>query len=134
MIKKITLDSSVIVASLLKKEPRHEEAFKLWTDLLSGKYFAIMPYSVLVEIVAAIRRRTGIEELAIEVMKELMKIENIFFVTIDEKSAKEAAKISAKTSLRGMDSIVVQVAIEFNCELITFDEEMLNKARFILKK
>lgn len=93
-----------------------------------------MPYTVLVEIVAAVRRRTGLEELAIEVMKELMKIENIYFVSIDDKSAKEAAKISAKTGLKGMDAIVVQVAKEFRTELITFDDEMMYKAQVILKK
>jgi len=59
MVKRITLDSSVIVSSLLEKEPRHKEALEIWTTVVSGKYFAIMPYSVFVEVVAAVRRRTG---------------------------------------------------------------------------
>ena len=29
-MKKLTIDSSVIVASLLDNEPRHEEAFRIW--------------------------------------------------------------------------------------------------------
>jgi len=67
MVKRITLDSSLIVSSLLEKEPRHEEALEIWAAVLSGNYFAIMPYSVFVEVVAAIRRRTGSEKLAREV-------------------------------------------------------------------
>jgi len=66
-VKRLTLDSSVIIASLLKNDPRHKEALEIWESVLSGKNFAIMPYSVLVEVVASIRRRTGSEKLALEV-------------------------------------------------------------------
>src|SRR4030067_1882457 len=66
MVKRITLDSSIIVSSLLEKEPRHKEALEIWTAVVSGNYFAIMPYSVFVEVVAAVRRRTGSEKLAPE--------------------------------------------------------------------
>src|SRR4030042_6146283 len=64
MVKRITLDSSLIVSSLLEKEPRHREALEIWTAVVSGNYLAIMPYSVFVEVVAAIRRRTGSGKLA----------------------------------------------------------------------
>ena len=44
-MKKLTIDSSVIVASLLANEPRHEEAFRIWESVLSGVNTTIMPYS-----------------------------------------------------------------------------------------
>ncbi len=66
-MKGLTIDSSVIISSLLEKESRHQEASEIWESVLSGKKFAVMPYSVLVEVVAAVRRRTGSEELALEV-------------------------------------------------------------------
>lgn len=74
-MKRLTLDSSVIIASLLKNEPRHREALKIWSTILSGNNVAIMPYSILVEVVAAIKRRTGSESLAMEVKQELLNIE-----------------------------------------------------------
>ncbi|MDN3513838.1 MAG: PIN domain-containing protein [Candidatus Brocadia sp.] len=49
-------------------------------------------------------------------------------------SAVEAAEIAAKTGLRGMDALVVQVAKEYNAELISFDKEMMRKSRVVLKK
>lgn len=134
MVKRLTVDSSVIISSLLKNEVRHKEAFAIWEDILNGKSFAIMPLSILIEVVAAIRRRTGSEELAAEIKKELIGIDNISFVIIDDKAAMEAADIAAKTGLRGMDAIVVQVAKEFGADLISFDEEMLKKAKAVLKK
>ena len=89
MVKRITLDSSVIVSSLLEKEPRHKEALEIWSTILSGNNVAIMPYSVLVEVVAAIKRRTGSESLAMEVKQELLNIETISFVILDDKSARD---------------------------------------------
>jgi predicted nucleic acid-binding protein len=125
---KITIDSSVVIASLLKSEPRHKEALKIWEKVLSGKNIAIMPYSVLVEIVAAVRRRTGSEELALDVKKELMSIDALSFVVLDDESAEHAADIAARTGVRGMDALVIQVADEYGATLISFDQEMIRKA------
>ncbi len=133
-MKKLTIDSSVIISSLLKNEQRHKEALAIWEDVLKGKGFVINPFSILVEVVAAIRRRTGLVSLAKEVKEELIDAENVTFVIIDDKSATEAAEIAAKTGLRGMDALVVQVAKEYGTELVSFDEEMMKKAKAVLKK
>jgi len=131
-VKRLTIDSSVIIASLLKKEPRHKEALEIWNAILSGRNVAVMPYSVLVEVVAAIKRRTGSESLAMEVKQELLNIEAISFVILDDKTAVEAADLAAKTGVRGMDALLIQVAKEFGTELISFDEEMMSKAASLL--
>ncbi len=47
---------------------------------------------------------------------------------LDAHSAVKACRIAAKTCLRGMDALVVQVAREYHAELITFDLEMLQKS------
>jgi predicted nucleic acid-binding protein len=130
-MKRLTLDSSVIIASLLEKEPRHTEALEIWSTILSGNNVAIMPYSVLVEVVAAIKRRTGSESLAMEVKDELLNIETISFVILDDKSAVEAADLAAKTGVRGMDALLIQGAKEFGTELVSFDEEMMSKSKSI---
>jgi predicted nucleic acid-binding protein len=127
-VKRLTLDSSVIIASLLKNDPRHKEALEIWESVLSGKNFAIMPFSVLVEVVASIRRRTGSEKLALEVKHELLNIETASFVVLDDKSAGEAAEFAARTGVKGMDALVIQVSKEFGTELISFDEEMILKS------
>ena len=131
MVKRVTLDSSVIVSSLLEKEPRHKEALDIWATVVSGKYFAIMPYSVFVEVVAAVRRRTGSEKLAREVKLKLRNIETISFVVLDGESANQAADLAAKTGVRGMDALLIQVAKEYGTKLISFDEEMMGKLALI---
>jgi predicted nucleic acid-binding protein len=132
-MKKVTIDSSVIIASLLKNELRHKEAATIWQKVLTGKQVAIMPYSILVEVVAAIKRRTGSRELAIEIKKELMSIDSLSFVVLDNESAEHAADIAARVGIRGMDAIVIQVAEEYKTDLISFDTEMVKKYQLVPK-
>ena len=127
MMKRLTIDSSVIIASLLENESRHGEAIKIWDAVIEGGDVAIMPYSVFVEVVAAIRRRTGSEELATEVKEELLKIENVSFVILDQRAAEDAADIAIQKGVRGMDALVMQTAKEYETELVTFDDEMMKK-------
>jgi predicted nucleic acid-binding protein len=126
-MKRLTIDSSVIIASLLENESRHDEAVRIWDTVIAGRDAAIMPYSVFVEVVAAVRRRTGSEELAIEVKEELLKIENVSFVILDQKAAEEAADVAIQKGVRGMDALVIQTAREYETELITFDDGMMKK-------
>lgn len=131
-MKRLTIDSSVIIASLLENEPRHKEALKIWHSVLSGKSMAVMPYSVLIEVVAAIKRRTGSEKLAGSVKQELLNIETVSFVVLDDSAAVEAADLAIKTGVRGMDALVIQVAKEFGAELVSFDNEMIKRAKKVL--
>jgi predicted nucleic acid-binding protein len=127
MMKRLTIDSSVIISSLLENESRHGEAMQIWDAVIAGGDVAIMPYSVFVEVVAAIRRRTGSEELATEVKEELLKIENVSFVILDQRAAEDAADIAIQKGVRGMDALVMQTAKEYETELVTFDDEMMKK-------
>lgn len=129
MMKRLTIDSSVIIASLLENESRHGEAMRIWDAVIEGGDVAIMPYSVFVEVVAAVRRRTGSEELAKEVKEELLKIENVSFVILDQRAAEDAADIAIQKSVRGMDALVMQTAKEYETELVTFDDEMIKKSQ-----
>ena len=69
--------------------------------------------------------------MAMEVKQELLNIEAISFVILDDKSAVEAADLAAKTGVRGMDALLIQVAKEFGTELISFDEEMILKLKSV---
>jgi len=71
-------------------------------------------------------------ELANDVKSELLGIENVSFVALDQKTAEEAADVAIRTGVRGMDALVIQVAQEYETELITFDDEMMNKYNLFL--
>jgi predicted nucleic acid-binding protein len=37
MMKKPTIDGSVIITFLLENEPRHEEALRIWEPIIAGR-------------------------------------------------------------------------------------------------
>ncbi|MEI6315072.1 MAG: PIN domain-containing protein [Syntrophus sp. (in: bacteria)] len=55
-------------------------------------------------------------------------------VIIDQKTAEAAADLAIEAGVRGMDALVIQTAREFDCELITFDDEMGHRAKLVLKR
>lgn len=124
----LVLDSSVIVAALVQKEEKHAECRKLLEDVKNGNIQAIAPYTVLVEVVAAIKRRTDSRELAERVARDLQSLHGLYFLELVASRAEKAADIAIKTGLKGMDAIVVELAEEFDAELVTLDIEIKEKS------
>lgn len=129
MVSYLTLDSSIIVAALRKEEEKHEECKELLERIVKGEFIALEPYTVLVELVAAIRRRTGSEELSDRVKRDIENIDTIYFLELTKQRVDKAAKIAYKSGIRGMDAIVVQIAEENKSILLSLDIEMLDKIK-----
>ncbi|MCS6903101.1 MAG: PIN domain-containing protein, partial [Candidatus Bipolaricaulota bacterium] len=89
----------------------------------------VEPYTVLVEIVSAIKRRTKSENLAKKVQNGLLNLGTMYFIGLEAERAKEAAEIAQKTGVRGMDAIVAQTAKEFDASLVTLDENMITRLK-----
>jgi predicted nucleic acid-binding protein len=85
MVIYVTLDSSVIVAALREQEEKHEECKRLLEKVKDGDFIAVESYTVLVEVVAAIKRRTGSAPLSERVKKDLQDMDTINFVILTER-------------------------------------------------
>ncbi|MEA1894288.1 MAG: type II toxin-antitoxin system VapC family toxin [Euryarchaeota archaeon] len=132
MVTYLTLDSSIIVASLRKQEEKHIVCKRLLERVKNGEFVALEPYMVLVEVVAAIRRRTGSESLAEIVKHGLEDISSIISMDMISIRADDAAKIAKQTGVRGMDAIVIQIAKEFGSPLVSLDMEMIERSKYII--
>ncbi len=130
---RVTLDSSVFIAALRKEEPAHDSCLGILEKVKNGVYVAIEPYTVLIEIVAAIKRRTGSSELAMNVKKYIHSLDTIYFLELVKSRADKCAEVCEKLSVRGMDSIVIQTALENGTLLVTLDKEMEERARKLVK-
>lgn len=133
MLTYLTLDSSVIIAALRKQERKHSECRSLVERVKDGELVALEPYTVLVEVVAAVRRRTGDSDLASRVRNDLQDIETLNFLELTSVRSRLASEIAEEIGVRGMDAIVIQVAREFDIPLISLDMDMIDRARPLVK-
>ena len=118
------------MASLIPSDDNHEIAFRIVQGLLSSNDSAHASAIVPVEVCAAVARRTReqkvAEDIAIQLRKwvRLGKLKLAFFNSSRMRTAQE---IAAKYYIRGMDAIVVQVAVEKSLPFLTFDQELARR-------
>ncbi|MFH1562768.1 MAG: type II toxin-antitoxin system VapC family toxin [Nitrospirota bacterium] len=128
----LVIDSSVFVSAFREVEEKHKECKKLFEMIVEREYISVEPYSVLIEVSAAIKRRTGDKIFAHEVGKGLAEISSIHFFEIVKSRAEKASSIAIEVGLKGMDAIVVQIAEEMGAFLVSLDVEMMEKAKSIV--
>ena len=129
----VTLDSSVIVAALRNQEEKHEQCRRLLEAVEEAQIIAIQPYSVLSEVTNAVKRRTRSQRLAERVKQVLQSINTMNFVESEARRTEMVSDMAMRTDMGIMDAVVVQIAFEFGTTLISLDEEMMKKAKSIVK-
>ena len=125
----LTLDSSVFIAALRSSESLHGPCLQLFERVIKGQYEVFVPYSVLVEVVAAAFRRTESRQFAKTVYAQLLQIPSIHFLDLVKSRASQACELAMASGLRGMDTLVLQVAREMGTTLVTLDEEFAELAK-----
>lgn len=128
MDEKVVVDASVWVSSLRQQDVNHN-ASRLWLEkytTLGG--LLIAPTLLLIEVAAAISRRTGDSTLAHEAVSVLRAARSIQFLPMDAALVKAATNVAAALQLRAGDAIYVAVAHELNIPLISWDKEQIQKA------
>ena len=127
------IDSSVFVAAVCKKEEASEQAFALLKKISIGAVKAIIPTTVLFEVVAAVSRRTGNNSLAKQMGEELLSFPSISIIDVTSFRVLRNLDFVADSKLAGMDAVVASIALEFDLPLITLDKEMKEKASQFVK-
>lgn len=126
---KLVIDSSVFVAAFREEESSSREAFRIIEKLEDGTIDAVIPVSVVLEVVAAIRRRTGNDELAQSVSEKLLSFSTISFIDINTFRMARFLELASTSGLKGMDLLVVGIAQEFELPMTTLDLEMSKIAK-----
>ena len=129
----LTVDSSVFIAALRPTESLHDQCRQLFEHIIKGQYEVFVPYSVLVEVVAAAFRRTGSRQFARIVHAQFLHIPSIHFLDLVKSRASQACELAIASGLRGMDVLVLQVAKEMGTTLVTLDEEFVELAKRVVR-
>ncbi len=126
----VTVDSSVIVAAFVTRDPYSPEGREVLARHFDGKYVNVSSITVPIEVSCSIARRAG-DALAQAAASELKRWEELGFMRFEEltrERAEQALQLGVKLKLKGMDAVIVSVAQEGSRPLITFDAEMARRA------
>lgn len=125
----MVIDSSVFVAAFREQEEDSEVCLRLIAQIEQGKISAIIPVSVLLEVVAAIARRTSDEELARTIGERIVSCSALSFIDLTIFRTLQYLDLTSELKLAGMDAILVGTAKEFDLPLITLDKEIQRRAK-----
>ena len=128
----VTVDASVFVNAFSPAEEGSDKSFEFLARLNRQGTPIILPILVLPEIVAAVSRRQGHPELALQLAQDVRKFPNLTLVEVDESLANAAMEVAAQHRLRGSDAVYAALALRFGAELITLDREQLERLPSVL--
>ena len=132
-MKELIVDSNVFIASLIEFDEFHQKSIEIIKKMDNNEYIFHISMIVPIEVGCSIARRVGIKESndSIEILDNWIKENKIKIYELNEKRMQEAQKFGLQFKLRGMDAIIVQLTKELNLTLITFDNEIINRAKEI---
>ncbi len=128
----VVIDASVYVAMLKREEPNHLSSHKWYSEILASGTPLAAPLPFLAEVAGAVSRSTGDAELAQDVIAQVKALDVIELIPVNEILGVRAAEIAAKYRLRGCDSLYVALAEQLKAELVSLDQEQLERGTAVV--
>lgn len=126
------VDASVYVALFKADEPGHESSRKWLAEAGEGEEPVVSPVILLAEVAAALGRGLGDEALARQAVGLLRTKRLVEVFPVSEALAARAAEIAAEQRIRGCDAIYVALAQQLQMELVTVDQQQLERGATVV--
>ena len=124
----VTIDASVFVAADAGDEAGHPIAAAFLDRVLRSGEAVDQPTLSIVEVTAAVTRRTGSAAHGRAVGAALLGLPGAVFHDLDERVAVLASGLASDLSLRGADAVYAATALLAGTALVTFDTELAIRA------
>ena len=128
----ITIDASVLVAAGAPDDPGRADAMAFLAVAVRADSPIHQPTITLVEVAAAIARRTGDAELAREAGIALLSMPGLVLHPLDLDTSADSAALAARLRLRGADAIYAATALRHGSTLVSFDGELHDRSSSVL--
>jgi len=127
----VTIDASVFVSAVRPSEKLYSLSYRFLRKVKGSRI--LCPTLVLSECGAAIARPTGDSILSKKLVSLAESFPGMNQVSLDLPLARRAAEIAIDYRLRGADAVNVAVADKFNADLVSWDDEMIQRCPEFVK-
>ena len=133
MSKYIVVDASLWVARLIAQDAFHDLS-RQWLDAQrdQGVQF-VAPTLLLVEVAAAISRRTGDSELAKKATEALENLPDLRLVEMDQSVVQTAVRAGADLGVRGADALYIAIAQQLTLPMATLDTDQSERGSQVVE-
>lgn len=132
MSSSLVLDTSVWVSWLSPSDVNHEVSHMWIEQYITRDGVFIVPTFLLVEVAAAISRRTGQSLQAKEAIRNLRTISTIRIVPLTSWLINRAIDVAAELQLRAGDAVYVALAHQQNIPLVSWDKEQVERSKSLI--
>ncbi len=128
----VVVDASVWVARLIDQDTFYSIS-RQWLDEQRANVVRFLaPTLLLVEVAAAISRRTGDSHLAQRSVGALENLPDLRLVDMDRNVVQIAAHVGADLGVRGADAFYIAIAQQLNLPLATLDIDQRERANKVI--
>jgi len=133
-VKGVVVDSNVFIASLIEYDKFYEASIDIIEKMNMEELIFHISMITPIEVSCAIARRIGVKEAneSSDIIYNWIREKKVVAYELNEKRMSEAQNYGSKYKLKGMDAIIVQLTLELNIPLITFDNEIIERATDII--
>ncbi len=128
----VTIDASVLVAANAADDTAHAESLTFLQALVRSGTPIHQPTLTLVEISAAIARRTHDATLAREAGVRLLRLPRLVVHPLDLEAAADAAALAGEVGLRGADAVYAATALRVGAALVSLDLDLVSRSAPII--
>lgn len=124
----LVIDACVFSAAALWDDVFHPVASEFLLEARLADVAIYEPVLVLAEVAGVVSRVRNDHAPADAAVLRIEHFPRTRLRVADGLLAKKAARLAARHKLSGADAHYVAVALEYGCQLITFDQELLRRA------
>lgn len=126
------IDASVYIALINAHESCHTTAWGWFQQAQATGESLVAPAILLPDIAAGLSRGLGNPPLAHRVVRQLLHTQLIDLIPVTPALAERAAEIASDRQIRGGDAIYVALAEQLSDELVTLDQQQLERGAAVV--
>lgn len=124
----VVVDASVWASIFMQQDINHTDSLDWWQKYVGRGGLILAPEILLVEVSAAVGRRTQQPQLAAQSVLFLLGATGLQLVSVDTTLILDAADLAGRLKIRGADAIYVATARQKALPLVSWDNDQLERA------